>query len=84
MSMWSRVNSLTYVNDPACQDMVISASRIARSLGSPATHIYRMLKKAGVLTRPTLARRDAPCPRRGRRVRASLNGVAGMIPTAPM
>jgi len=26
----------------------------------------RMLKKARLLTRPTLARRDAPCPRQGR------------------
>jgi len=25
-----------------------------------------MLKKAGLLTRPTLARRDAPCPKQGR------------------
>jgi hypothetical protein len=25
-----------------------------------------MLKKARLLTRPTLARRDAPCPRQGR------------------
>jgi hypothetical protein len=29
--------------------------------------IPRMLKKAGLLTRPTLARRDAPCPKQGRR-----------------
>ena len=26
----------------------------------------RMLKKARLLTRPTLARRDAPCPKQGR------------------
>ena len=26
----------------------------------------RMLKKAGLLTRPTLARQDAPCPEQGR------------------
>ena len=26
----------------------------------------RMLKKAGLLTRPTPARRDAPCPKQGR------------------
>src|SRR4051794_24033380 len=26
----------------------------------------RMLKKAGLLTHPTLARRDAPCPKQGR------------------
>ena len=28
--------------------------------------LYRMLKKASLLTRPTLARRDAPCPKQGR------------------
>jgi hypothetical protein len=29
-------------------------------------HPSRMLKKARLLTRPTLARRDAPCPKQGR------------------
>ncbi len=28
-------------------------------------HPSRMLKKARLLTRPTLARRDAPCPKQG-------------------
>ena len=34
-----------------------------------------------LLTRPTLARRDAPCPRQGRSEQ-SLFEVGGMIPTA--
>ncbi len=31
-----------------------------------------MLKKAGLLTRPTLARRDAPCPKQGRSERMKM------------
>jgi hypothetical protein len=29
-------------------------------------YVSRLLKKARLLTRPTLARRDAPCPKQGR------------------
>ena len=36
---------------------------------------------ARLLTRPTLTRQDASCPRQGRS-ELSLNGVAGIIPTA--
>src|SRR5438093_11342741 len=43
-----------------------------------------MLKKVDVLTHPTPARRDAPCPRRDRREPASSKGVTGMIPIAPI
>src|SRR5688572_883951 len=35
----------------------------------------RLLKKAGVLTHPTPARRDAPYPRRGRRERRPRGGT---------
>ncbi len=45
--------------------------RVARTQYSPITarratarlEGYRMLKRAGLLTLPTLARRDAPCPK---------------------
>ena len=33
----------------------------------------RMLKKARLLTRPSLARRDAPCPKQGRSERRRYN-----------
>jgi hypothetical protein len=35
-----------------------------------AEHSCRMLKKAGLLTHPTPARQDAPCPRQGRSKRS--------------
>ena len=34
--------------------------------GTTGEHSRRMLKKARLLTRPTLARQDAPCPKQGR------------------
>jgi hypothetical protein len=34
--------------------------------GTAGAHSRRMLKQARLLTRPTLARRDAPCPKQGR------------------
>jgi hypothetical protein len=34
--------------------------------GTTEKHFCRMLKKARLLTRPTLARRDAPFPKQGR------------------
>ena len=34
--------------------------------GTTADHSRKMLKKARLLTRPTLARRDAPCPKQSR------------------
>jgi len=35
-------------------------------MGEKPKHSIRMLKKPRLLTRPTLARRDAPCPKQGR------------------
>src|SRR5437016_14656109 len=37
-----------------------------RTCGTTTAHSRRMLKKARLLTRPTLARRDAPYPMQGR------------------
>jgi hypothetical protein len=34
--------------------------------GITEENFHRMLRKAGLLTRPTLAHRDAPCPKQGR------------------
>jgi hypothetical protein len=45
------------VADQNFTDLQVWSNRIASR---------RMLKKARLLTRPTLARRDAPCPRQGR------------------
>ena len=39
---------------------------MVRTCGTTGKHSLRMLKKARLLTRPTLARRDASCPRQGR------------------
>ena len=39
---------------------------MVRTCGTTAKHSRRMLKKARFLTHPTLARRDAPCPKQGR------------------
>jgi len=38
---------------------------MVRTCGTTAKHSRRMLKKARFLTHPTLARRDAPCPKQG-------------------
>jgi len=40
--------------------------RRAQSSGTTVEHSPRMLKQARLLTRPTLARRDAPSPKQGR------------------
>jgi len=39
---------------------------MVRTCGTTGEHSRRMLKKARLLTRPALARRDAPCPKQGR------------------
>ena len=40
---------------------------MASTCGPTEEHFRRMLKKARLLTHPTLAHRDAPCPKQGRR-----------------
>jgi hypothetical protein len=39
---------------------------MVRTCGTTGKHSCRMPKKARLLTRPTSARRDAPCPKQGR------------------
>src|ERR1043165_3033005 len=38
---------------------------MVRICGTTGAHVSRMLKQARLLTRPTPARQDAPCPRQG-------------------
>ena len=48
----------------ACENLRV------RTCGTTAEHSHRILKKAGLLTHPTPARQDAPCPRQGRSKRS--------------
>jgi len=40
--------------------------------GTRRKYTRRMIKKTGLLTRPTLARQDAPCPMQGRSERPKM------------
>src|SRR6185295_1960409 len=51
---------------PEKQCRFIKSSSV-RTCETPGQCSRRMLKKASLLTRPTPARRDAPCPKQGRR-----------------